>query len=92
MNLQELKDQLGYVNLSMNLQLNEDNTPTTWLRQWDNPNRVAIVMAVEVFDTIKANPLDDIIHYTTEQKTAKDSGTEYTNHVVATHDIATHIM
>lgn len=66
MDIQEIKATLGVARLGLDVATKADGTPattigadnkvTTWLRHWDNNKRVAISIAQDLYDEIKANP------------------------------------
>lgn len=68
----EVKDLLGYKNLNFSRQLNDDKSPSEWLRAWDNDNRVAVCMHEDVMKAIKDNPdISSLGTKTTEDKVSK---------------------
>ena len=56
MNLQETKQTLGYDTLNLNTVVTEAGEKTSWMKQWDNDNRIAILIHKDTLAKIKANP------------------------------------
>jgi hypothetical protein len=55
-NLAEVKKQLGYEVLNLNTVVTESGEKTAWLKQWDNSNRIAVLVHKDTLALIKANP------------------------------------
>ena len=56
MNLSELKSSLGVQVINLNTVVTKDNVKTSWLRDWDNNKRIAILVHADTLAKIKANP------------------------------------
>jgi hypothetical protein len=55
-NLSEVKRELGYDVLNLNTVVTESGEKTAWLKQWDNSNRIAVLVHKDTLALIKANP------------------------------------
>jgi len=55
MNLSEIKAKLGVENINLNRVVTEENEPTAWYKDWDNTNRVAILIHEDTLKEIKEN-------------------------------------
>ena len=56
MNLSETKQSLGYETLSLNTVATATGEKTSWMKHWDNDNRVAVLVHKDTLAKIKANP------------------------------------
>jgi hypothetical protein len=56
MNLSELKQQLGHESLNFNTVVTSEGVKTSWMKQWDNTNRIAILIHKDTLAKIKATP------------------------------------
>ena len=57
MNLTEIKNKLNIAVLELNTATEADGeTPTEWMRHWDNDNRVAVSIHKELVAELKALP------------------------------------
>ena len=86
--LQEVKDQLGVSTLNLNVAKDKDNKPTSWLRAWDNDNRVAVSLHQETFDKLKADSTISTVGLQTETRTGAKG--DYTSHRIVIFTPATH--
>ena len=50
MNIEEVKEVLGYSQLNLNTAEDKDGKKTDWFRHWDNDNRIAVSIHA---DTVK---------------------------------------
>ena len=76
MNLQEIKSKLNVQTLNFNYVITEAGEKTSWLKDWNNENRIAILMHQEVLDTIKTNKAISSLGINTQVK--QGSKGEYT--------------
>ena len=53
MNIQEVKEALGYETLNLNFADDKDGNKTEWLRHWDNDNRIAVSVHQDTVKEIK---------------------------------------
>jgi hypothetical protein len=60
MNLQEIKEELGYANLNLNTAEDAAGAKTEWMRHWDNDNRIAVSIHKDTIAAIKAKPSTDL--------------------------------
>ena len=77
MDLNAIKQQLGYSQLNLNTANDATGVPTQWLRHWDNANRVAVSIHKELVEKIQAGTAGDLA-IQTETKTG--SLGDYTAH------------
>ena len=56
MNLIETKRTLGYDTLNLNTVVTEAGEKTSWMKQWDNDNRIAVLIHKDTLTKIKNNP------------------------------------
>ncbi len=56
MNLSELKQTLGHESLNFNTVVTSEGVKTMWMKQWDNTNRIAILIHKDTLAKIKATP------------------------------------
>jgi hypothetical protein len=54
--LVEVKRELGYDVLNLNTVITSEGEKTAWMKQWDNSNRVAVLVHKDTLALIKANP------------------------------------
>jgi hypothetical protein len=54
--LAEIKAALGVQTLNFNRVVTESDEETSWLKDWNNDSRVAILMHEDTLNAIKANP------------------------------------
>jgi hypothetical protein len=55
-NLAEIKRELGYEVLNLNTVTTESGENTEWMKQWDNENRIAVLIHKDTLAKIKAKP------------------------------------
>jgi hypothetical protein len=55
-NLAEIKKELGYEVLNLNTVTTENGENTEWMKQWDNENRIAVLIHKDTLAKIKAKP------------------------------------
>ena len=80
--LPALKAKLGYENLNLTKVKTESGEPTAWLRQWDNDNRIAVVIHQDTLAKIKANPAISSLG-TKDQKKSSAKGEYLVKTIVA---------
>lgn len=56
MNLSELKSKLGHDSLNFNTVVTSEGVKTMWMKQWDNTNRIAILIHKDTLAKIRATP------------------------------------
>lgn len=56
MNLSELKRELGHETLNFTTVTTPAGEKTMWMKQWDNTNRVAVLVHKETLAKIRATP------------------------------------
>ena len=80
MNLSETKQSLGYETLSLNTVATATGEKTSWMKHWDNDNRVAVLVHKDTLAKIKANPNCASLGIKTAIK--QGSKGEYTAHTI----------
>ena len=80
MNLTETKQQLGHSTLNFNTVTTEKGEKTSWLKQWDNDSRVAVLIHKDTLAKIKANPNISTIGLKVGKKEGKQG--EYTTKTI----------
>jgi hypothetical protein len=55
-NLAEIKRELGYDVLNLNTVTTESGESTEWMKQWDNENRIAVLIHKDTLAKVKAKP------------------------------------
>lgn len=55
MTLDQIKHEIGVVELNLNTATDKDNNPTDWMRHWDNDNRIAVSIHKELVSELKAD-------------------------------------
>jgi hypothetical protein len=75
-NLAEVKVQLGYDTLNLNTVVTEGGEKTPWFKQWDNDNRIAVLIHKDTLARIKAEPKLSTLGINTQIKTGAQG--EYT--------------
>jgi hypothetical protein len=99
--LAKLKAELGYEALNLNIVHTEEvldskgkvikkSEKTEWLRQWDNTNRVSVVIHEEALAKIQANPAISSLGIKETKKTG-DKG-EYTVKTIVVYNEADVIL
>jgi len=56
MNLSELKFKLGHESLNFNTVVTSTGEQTMWMKQWDNTNRIAVLIHKDTLAKIRATP------------------------------------
>jgi hypothetical protein len=56
MNISEIKTKLGVQTLGLNQVLTAEGVRTQWFKNWDNENRIAILIHADTLAVVKANP------------------------------------
>lgn len=90
MNLQEVKSKLGVQTLNLNYVITEAGEKTAWLKDWDNTNRIAILMHQDVLDTIKANKAVTSLGINTQVKQGNKG--EYTAQTICIYKEADEVL
>ena len=54
--LAEIKSDLGVENINLNRVVTEAGEQTSWYKDWNNEDRIAILIHQDTLDAIKANP------------------------------------
>jgi hypothetical protein len=67
--LAEIKKELGVETINMDRVVTEQDEQTSWLKDWDNNNRVAILMHEDTYQAILADPAISTlgVHYQTKK-------------------------
>lgn len=65
----QIKSQFNVLTLNLNTAKDADGNTTSWMRHWDNENRVAISLHKDLIAEIKANPAIDSLGTQIETKT-----------------------
>jgi hypothetical protein len=55
MNLQQIKQQLGYETLNLNTVATATGEKTSWMKHWDNDSRVAVLIHKDTLAKLKTN-------------------------------------
>lgn len=78
----DIKTQLGFANIGLPLTIatDEKGKKTDWLRNWDNNNRVNIVIHKDTVEMIKKDPASTVYGIKTSEK--KGAKGKYTLHVI----------
>jgi hypothetical protein len=86
MTLQDIKNKLNMNTLNLEWSMDESNTKTEWLKEWNNEARLMIVMHSETADKIKSDPQrsDLILH--TESRISQTKQQEYQYHLIMVKD------
>ncbi len=83
MNLAEIKTALGISKFELaETKDQETNTPTGWLRHWDNINRKSVVMHKELFTELKADTQMSIDNLACKHEVKSGAKGEYDNYVL----------
>ena len=88
MNLQDVKESLSISMFNFNSVPTTDGTPPVWYRHWDNANRIAVSMSIELYSELKqpeGRLTISTLSIQTEQRVAKESGKPYTAHRIVKH-------
>jgi hypothetical protein len=56
MKLHEIKETLGYQSLGLNTVVTATGEKTSWMKHWDNDNRVAVLIHKDTLAKLKKNP------------------------------------
>jgi hypothetical protein len=80
MKLHEIKTQLGYETLGLNTVATATGEKTSWMKHWDNDNRIAVLIHRDTFVKLKANPECPSLGIKTAVK--QGSKGEYTAHTI----------
>jgi len=80
MKLSEIKSQLSKESLNLNFVTTEAGEKTSWLKDWNNNSRIAVLMHTDVLAAIKADPNISSLGINTQQKQGKQG--EYTAHTI----------
>ena len=67
----QIKSQFNILTLNLNTAKDADGNTTSWMRHWDNENRVAISLHKDLIAEIKANPAIDSLGTQIETRTAE---------------------
>lgn len=99
MDIQEIKGVLGMPRLSFIVATKKDGTVATsvgadnkvtkWLRYWDNDKRVAVSMAEDLYDAVKANPTA-VTNLALQSETRTGEQGEYVTQRIIRYTPATH--
>lgn len=68
MTLSQLKSSLGHETFGFNIVKTSEGVTTSWLKQWDNTNRIAILVHKDTLAKIRANPDIASLDYKTANK------------------------
>ena len=80
MNLQEIKQKLGYQTLGLDTVTTEAGEKTMWMKHWDNDNRIAVLIHKDTLAKVKAAPACTTLGIKTATKQAAKG--EYTTHTI----------
>ena len=70
-NLAEIKKELGVETINLNQVVTEKGEKTDWFKQWNNDNRVAILIHKDTLAKVKANPGITSLGINTQMKEAE---------------------
>ena len=76
MNLSEVKKNLGVETINLNTVVTTTGEKTDWMKDWNNNNRVAILIHKDTLAKLKANPEATSLGINTQVKTGAKG--EYT--------------
>jgi hypothetical protein len=80
MKLHEVKQTLGYQTLGLNTVVTATGEKTSWMKHWDNDNRIAVLIHKDTLTKVKANP--DCSSLGIKSATKQGSKGEYTAHTI----------
>jgi hypothetical protein len=80
MKLHEVKQTLGYETLGLNTVATATGEQTSWMKHWDNNNRIAVLIHKDTLSKLKANP--DCPSLGIKSATKQGSKGEYTAHTI----------
>lgn len=86
MTLSEIKTQLGYETLSLNTVATAAGEQTSWMKHWDNTNRVAVLIHKDTLTKLKANMACSSLGIKTATK--QGSKGEYNAHTIVMYNPA----
>jgi len=67
--LEGIKAELGVSSLNMNTVVTETGEKTSWLKDWDNNNRVAVLMHMDTYQAIIKDPTLSCLGIHEQEKT-----------------------
>lgn len=76
--LATIKETLNIETLHLNTSNDDKGNPTKWLRHWDNTDRIAVSIHMDLFTELKSDSTIDTLGLQTE--TRKGSKGDYTAH------------
>lgn len=85
MTIQDVKQELGYSTLNLNTAMDKDNKPTSWMRHWDNDNRIAVSIHKDTVAAIKAGGVSTL---SLQSETRTGEKGEYTAMRIVMHNPA----
>jgi hypothetical protein len=68
MNLSEIKNTINIQTLNLNISQDANKVDTSWLRHWDNANRVAVSIHMDTYTALKNDSTISTLEIQTEQK------------------------
>ncbi len=80
MTLSEIKQQLGYSTLGLNTVATATGEQTSWMKHWDNDNRIAVLIHKDTLAKLKDNLFCNTMGLKTQVK--QGSKGEYTAHTI----------
>lgn len=94
MTIKEVKTTLGVEALNLSVALDGEGQPTQWLRAWDDENRIATSIHLDLFNEIKADTKGEIttLGIQTETRISNESQREYTSKRIVKYTPATHVL
>lgn len=90
MNLQEIKSELNKQSLNLNYVVTETGEKTAWLKDWNNTDRIAVLMHKDVLTAIKADPTITSLGINTQVKQGKQG--EYTAKTICVYTPADEVL
>ena len=90
MKLNEIKQQLGYEALNLNTVATATGEQTSWMKHWDNDNRIAVLIHKDTLAKLKADLECSSLGYKTAIK--QGSKGEYTAHTIVMYTQAEEVL
>jgi len=84
MKLHEIKQQLGYETLNLNTVKTVTGEETSWMKHWDNDNRVAVLIHKDTLGKLKENMACSTLGINTQVKQGAQG--EYTAKIIVMYE------
>lgn len=90
MNLQEVKTKLGYQTLNLNTVTTTTGEKTSWMKHWDNDNRVAVLIHKDTLVKLRADMSCASLGINTQMKQGAQG--EYSAHTIVMYTEAEEVL